>query len=98
MKILITGASGLVGRALVAHSLAQGDDVFAYDHQALNIADAGSVAAAVNEKRPQAVINCAAWTDVDGCETDPEKAERVNALGPENCPCEPQEELFGHDL
>ena len=84
MKILITGATGLVGRALVEQCRAGGDEVFAYDHQALDIADFDSVAAAVDEKRPQAVINCAAWTDVDGCESDAEKAERVNALGPEN--------------
>jgi len=84
LKILISGASGLVGRALVAHCLAKGDEVFAYDHKALDIADAGSVVTTIKEKQPQAVINCAAWTDVDGCERDPEKAERVNALGPEN--------------
>jgi dTDP-4-dehydrorhamnose reductase len=84
LKILITGAKGLVGRALVEHCSASGDEVFGYDHQALDIADTRAVDSAIAARRPDAVINCAAWTDVDGCETNPEKAERVNALGPEN--------------
>ena len=84
MRILITGAKGLVGRALVEHCATSGDEVLAYDHATLNIADEAAVDSEIAGKRPDAVINCAAWTDVDGCESDPEKAERVNALGPEN--------------
>jgi dTDP-4-dehydrorhamnose reductase len=84
LKILITGAGGLVGRALSEHCRAQGDEVFAYDHQSLDIADHQKVAATIAERRPNAVINCAAWTAVDDCEGDPEKAKNVNARGPEN--------------
>lgn len=84
MKILVTGANGLVGRALVEHCSASGDEVFSYDHDALDIANAEAVESAIAARGPDAVINCAAWTDVDGCETNPEKAEQVNALGPEN--------------
>jgi dTDP-4-dehydrorhamnose reductase len=83
-KILITGAGGLVGKAGIEHCLANGDAVIGYGHQSLDIADAAKVEAVVASERPDAVINCAAWTDVDGCESDPLKAERVNALGPEN--------------
>ena len=84
MKILITGAGGLVGCALTEHCRTRGDEVFAYDHKSLDIADPQMVDAVVSERRPDAVINCAAWTDVDGCESDPGKARSVNALGPEN--------------
>lgn len=84
MKILITGAGGLVGRALTEHCRTQGDEVFAYDHQSLDIADREKVEAVIAERRPDAVINCAAWTAVDKCEADPGKAKIVNALGPEN--------------
>ena len=84
MRILITGAGGLVGRALTEHCRTQGDEVFAYDHKSLDIADPEKVEAVINERRPDAVINCAAWTDVDGCESNHEKARNVNALGPEN--------------
>jgi len=84
LRILITGAGGLVGRALTEHCCTLGDEVFAYDHRSLDIADPEKVEAAINERRPDAVINCAAWTDVDGCESNPEKARNVNALGPEN--------------
>jgi dTDP-4-dehydrorhamnose reductase len=84
LKILITGGNGLVGRALVEHCSASGDEVFGYDHKALDIAGAAAVESAIAAQRPDAVINCAAWTDVDGCETNPTKAEQVNAIGPEN--------------
>lgn len=84
MKILITGAGGLVGKASIEHCLGKGDEVAAYDRQALDIGDAERVEAVVASERPDAVINCAAWTDVDGCESDPAKAERVNAIGPAN--------------
>jgi len=84
LKILIAGAGGLVGRALTEHCRTQGDEVFAYDHQSLDIADPEKVETVVGERRPDAVINCAAWTDVDGCESNPEKARNVNALGPQH--------------
>lgn len=83
-KILITGAGGLVGKASIKHCTASGDEVVAYDHQSLDITDAKKVESVITRERPDAVINCAAWTDVDGCESDPAKAERVNAVGPEN--------------
>jgi len=84
LRILITGGGGLVGRALTEHCRTHGDEVFAYDHKSLDIADPETVDAVINERRPDAVINCAAWTDVDGCESNHEKARNVNALGPEN--------------
>ena len=83
-RILITGAGGLVGKASVEHCLASGDEVVAYDHQSLDISEATRVEAVIANEKPDAVINCAAWTDVDGCESDPAKAERANAVGPEN--------------
>lgn len=83
-KILITGAGGLVGKASIEHCLANGDEVVAYYHQSLDIGDAARVEAVIIGERPDAVINCAAWTNVDGCEGDPAKAERDNAIGPEN--------------
>ena len=84
MKVLITGAGGLVGRALVEHCSSKGDEVLGYDHKSLDIADAAAVESVILEQLPDAVINCAAWTDVDGCESNPEKARHVNSLGPEN--------------
>lgn len=84
MRILVTGAAGLVGSALVEHCSASGDEVLSYDHHGLDIGDAAAVRAVIGDQRPTAIINCAAWTDVDGCESKPEKAERANAQGPEN--------------
>lgn len=82
--VLITGARGLVGRALVEHCLSSGDKTLAYGHAELDITDTEKVEQVILEHRPDAVINCAAWTDVDGCETNPEKARLANSLGPEN--------------
>ncbi len=83
MKVMVTGASGLVGRAVVSHCSSQGERVIALDHGGLDIADKSKVDAAFDRERPDLVINCGAWTDVDGCELDPERAQNINARGPE---------------
>ena len=84
MRVLITGANGLVGSALATHCKLLGDDVRAYPRQTLDIVDSELVARTLADDKPEIVINCAAWTDVDGCESDAERAFQVNALGPEN--------------
>ncbi|HVG35102.1 MAG TPA: NAD(P)-dependent oxidoreductase, partial [Pyrinomonadaceae bacterium] len=83
MKVLITGAGGMVGRILTEHCAAIGDTIFAYDHRSLDIADEAHVRETFERDRPDAVFNCAAWTDVDGCESNVERAFRDNARGPQ---------------
>lgn len=58
-----------------------GCEVSAADHGALDVADRDQVAAAFEELRPHVVIHCAAWTEVDACEGDPDRAFAVNAVG-----------------
>jgi dTDP-4-dehydrorhamnose reductase len=74
----------MVGSALVSHCQAAGDKVVAHDRQSLDITDPESVMSTLMEGRPEVVINCAAYTDVDGCELNPDRAQAANALGPEN--------------
>lgn len=74
----------MVGRAVVEHCTAQGDEVSAHDHHSLDIADEAAVSSLFERERPQVIINCAAWTDVDGCETNRVRAFEANARGPEN--------------
>ncbi len=78
MKILVTGAGGMMGSAVAEHCRASGDEVFAHNHQSLDITDDAAVRAALAREIPDTVINCAAWTDVDGCELDPQKAFMEN--------------------
>lgn len=84
MRVLVTGAGGMVGRAVVAHCESQGDEVCPVDRQSLDVANYDLVKSLMAERKPDAVINCAAWTDVDGCESDRERAQAANAQGPEN--------------
>lgn len=80
MKVLITGAGGQLGLDLID---AFGDhDATALTRQQLDVADQTVVSQAVDGLRPDLVVNAAAWTDVDGCEADEDRAHRVNALGP----------------
>jgi dTDP-4-dehydrorhamnose reductase len=74
----------MVGRALVDVCRDAGDLVFAFDREALDIANEQQVEQVIKNSKPDFVINCAAWTDVDGCESDPTRAEATNAKGPEN--------------
>ena len=84
MKVLVTGAGGMVGTALTKHCVAKGDEVSAFDHHAMDISDFEQVKSTLLAVKPDAVINCAAWTNVDGCELDPLHSDAANALGPEN--------------
>jgi dTDP-4-dehydrorhamnose reductase len=83
LRVLVTGAGGLVGQTVVAHFKAQGYRVFAHDHRSLDITDDAGVEACFARERPEVVINCAAWTDVDGCESDHSKAYEVNSYAPQ---------------
>jgi len=83
VKILVAGAGGLVGRAVVTHCREQSCQVVALDHRALDISDKQKILEVFDRERPEAVVNCAAWTDVDGCEIDPDHAHNANARGPE---------------
>src|SRR5215472_12991280 len=74
----------MLGRAVCQHCRSLGDQVLAYDHQTLDISDAARVTSVLEEELPEVVINCAAWTDVDGCELDPSRCVAANAIGPEN--------------
>ena len=83
MKVLVAGAGGMMGRAVSEHCKAHGDEVLAYDHARLDITCAEVVEREISGVAPEAVINCAAWTDVDGCELDPARSEEANAAAPE---------------
>ncbi len=77
MKVLVTGAAGQLGREMVR---VVGTAVVAGLTRAdLDVSDSAAVHEAVTGLRPDVVVNCAAWTDVDGCELDPERAQTVNA-------------------
>ncbi|HEX8292181.1 MAG TPA: dTDP-4-dehydrorhamnose reductase [Pyrinomonadaceae bacterium] len=84
MRVIITGAAGLVGAALTEHCRARGDEVLAFDREGLDITDERAVREAFKSLRPDAAVNCAAWTDVDGCELDPQRAFLVNSQGVES--------------
>lgn len=79
MKVLVTGAGGQLGLDLL-DALAH-HEVVGLTHAHLDVAVEADVVAAIDEHRPDLVVHAAAWTDVDGCEGDPARAHRVNALG-----------------
>lgn len=84
MKVLITGSKGQLGRELAGILPRHGHEVVALDRRPLDVADAGAVERTMEEHSPGLVVNAAAYTDVDGCEEEPELAYGVNALGPRN--------------
>ncbi|MGL4873346.1 MAG: SDR family oxidoreductase, partial [Clostridium sp.] len=95
MKILITGGKGQLGNELVSiistgqaeiNSLekAKEYEVVSYDVDKLDITNLKQVKEVLKEEKPNVIINCAAATNVDGCETSEDIAFKVNAIGPRN--------------
>jgi len=78
VRVLVTAATGQVGSRVVA--ALDGRDVCAVSHAELDIADRDQVEQLVGAFVPDAIVNCAALTDVDGCERDPDRAFATNAL------------------
>lgn len=80
MRLLITGAGGQLGHDVVAAATSAGDEVLGLTHAELDVTDRDRVLGVVTTWQPDAVIHAAAWTAVDDCESDPERAFLANAL------------------
>src|SRR4051794_11406142 len=84
MRLLVVGAAGGVGNGPPAAAERAGHEPVGVDLPEIDITDSEATRALVGEVRPDALVNCAAWTDVDGAEADEEAAARVNAEGAGN--------------
>jgi dTDP-4-dehydrorhamnose reductase len=82
MKVLVTGANGQVGWELADRRSAQSFEVLALDRATLDITDPSSVEKEVSRSGVSLVVNCAAYTDVDLAESEPQLAFVVNRDGP----------------
>lgn len=83
MKILLTGADGQLGRCF-QDRLPTEWEILATDTAELDITDLARVEEVVKDLQPDAIVNAAAYTAVDKAESEPELAEKINAMGPEN--------------
>jgi dTDP-4-dehydrorhamnose reductase len=84
MKVLVTGAAGMLGRDVMLAAGNAGHQVVGYGHSELDVADAAAVAAKFEAERPDVAVNCAAWTDVDGAEEAEGEATAANGAGAGN--------------
>jgi dTDP-4-dehydrorhamnose reductase len=81
---MVIGAGGLLGRALTRRLERDFQGTIAATRSEVDVTDPFRLEAEVERLRPTVLINCAAWTDVDGCTRDPERAMAVNAEGAAN--------------
>jgi dTDP-4-dehydrorhamnose reductase len=84
LKVLVTGAAGMLGGDVMRVGEEQGHEMSGLARSELDITDSAAVQAALADIRPAAVVNCAAWTDVDGAEDHPEEALAANGAGAGN--------------
>ena len=82
MKVLVTGSRGMLGKQVVLEYQKRGAQVYGLTRHELDITDMEQVQAVLKKIRPDTVLNCAAYTDVDGAEKEKAKAFLINGLGP----------------
>jgi dTDP-4-dehydrorhamnose reductase len=82
MKLLVTGVTGQLGSELIAALNSQGHEVIVADHERMNFLHPQQAAAVVQAERPDWVINCAAYTQVDRAESEPEAVFTINRDAP----------------
>jgi dTDP-4-dehydrorhamnose reductase len=82
MRVFITGCKGQLGQAL--YTALAGHTLSGCDLPELDVTERAAIGKAIADFAPDVVLHAAAWTDVDGCARDPEKAYRINALGTQN--------------
>lgn len=84
-KILVTGGNGQLGRAINLEYAGEKEvELINTDSNELDITNLEDVLAFCREKKPDVIINCAAHTGVDACESEWDKAYKINAIGPRN--------------
>jgi dTDP-4-dehydrorhamnose reductase len=83
MKIAIIGAKGMLGRDLVRVLGAQ-HEILAWDIEEIDITDRPRTLELLSAERPELIVNSAVYVDLEGCETNPDKAWRINAIGAQN--------------
>ena len=79
MRVVVTGARGLLGAA-ITREFTHGHDVVALDRSRLDVTDSSAVLSVIGRERPDLLVNCAAYNNVDGAEDDPVLALRTNAF------------------
>jgi dTDP-4-dehydrorhamnose reductase len=84
VKVLVTGAGGMLGQDVVEAASRAKHQVRGLAREQLDVTDAEAVRQAVENFRPRTVVNCAAWTDVEGAEDAEQEATAVNAGGAAN--------------
>jgi dTDP-4-dehydrorhamnose reductase len=81
MRCIVTGARGMLGRELVGYLRRRDDEVIEWDLPAQDVSDIEGTINGIHRVGPDLVFHLAAWTDVDGCESDPGRATKVNFQG-----------------
>jgi dTDP-4-dehydrorhamnose reductase len=84
VRLLVTGAGGMLGHDVLRAAERAGHELIGLSRAELDVTDTVAVERAMERTSPEAMINCAAWTDVDGAETHREQANAINGDGARN--------------